>query len=49
MDYELPTEFDIIIVGTGVVESIVSAAASRIGKRVLHIDRCPKLTFIAIS
>jgi RAB protein geranylgeranyltransferase component A len=38
MDYELPTEFDIIIVGTGVVESIVSAAASRIGKRVLHID-----------
>ncbi|KAI4462518.1 rab gdp-dissociation inhibitor [Holotrichia oblita] len=38
MDYELPTEFDIIIVGTGIVESILSAAASRIGKTVLHID-----------
>ncbi|XP_044253963.1 rab proteins geranylgeranyltransferase component A 2 [Tribolium madens] len=38
MDYELPTEFDIIIIGTGVIESIISAAASRIGKRVLHID-----------
>lgn len=39
MDYELPTEFDVIVVGTGIVESIISAAASRIGKRVLHIDR----------
>ncbi|RZC42111.1 rab proteins geranylgeranyltransferase component A 1 [Asbolus verrucosus] len=38
MDCDLPTDFDIIVVGTGVVESIVSAAASRIGKRVLHID-----------
>ena len=54
MEYELPTEFDIIIIGTGelhyvypcnsspyfqgVIESIISAAASRIGKRVLHID-----------
>nr|CAI5857110.1 unnamed protein product [Callosobruchus analis] len=36
---QLPTDFDVIIVGTGVVESILSAAASRIGKRVLHIDR----------
>ncbi|KAK4886577.1 hypothetical protein RN001_002848 [Aquatica leii] len=38
MDYELPSEFDLIVVGTGVIESIVAAAASRIGKRVLHID-----------
>ncbi|XP_014259640.1 rab proteins geranylgeranyltransferase component A 2 [Cimex lectularius] len=36
---ELPTNFDVIIIGTGVVESIVSAAVSRIGKKVLHIDR----------
>ncbi|XP_017783820.1 PREDICTED: rab proteins geranylgeranyltransferase component A [Nicrophorus vespilloides] len=34
----LPTEFDLIVVGTGLIESAVSAAASRIGKRVLHID-----------
>ncbi|KAJ8922725.1 hypothetical protein NQ315_007760 [Exocentrus adspersus] len=39
MDNQLPTDFDLIIVGTGMVESILSAAASRIGKRVLHIDR----------
>lgn len=38
MDYELPTEFDLIVIGTGIIESIVSAAASRIGKRVLHLD-----------
>nr|XP_022900003.1 rab proteins geranylgeranyltransferase component A 1 isoform X1 [Onthophagus taurus]XP_022900004.1 rab proteins geranylgeranyltransferase component A 1 isoform X2 [Onthophagus taurus] len=38
MDYELPTNFDLIVVGTGVVESMVSAAASRIGKTVLQID-----------
>ncbi|KAG5899046.1 hypothetical protein JTB14_000070 [Gonioctena quinquepunctata] len=39
MDYEFPKNFDIIIVGTGIVESILSAAASRVGKRVLHIDK----------
>lgn len=38
MDNELPSEFDLIVVGTGLTESIVSAAASRIGKSVLHID-----------
>lgn len=38
MEYDLPSDFDIIVVGTGMVESIVAAAASRIGKRVLHID-----------
>nr|XP_023024795.1 rab proteins geranylgeranyltransferase component A 1 [Leptinotarsa decemlineata] len=39
MDYEFPKNFDIIIVGTGVIESILSAAASRVGKKVLQIDK----------
>lgn len=38
MGDELPSEYDIIVVGTGMTESIVAAAASRIGKRVLHLD-----------
>ena len=36
---DLPKEYDVIIAGTGLTESIVSAALSRIGKTVLHIDR----------
>lgn len=36
---DLPKEYDIIIAGTGLTESILSAALSRIGKIVLHIDR----------
>ncbi|KAJ8956170.1 hypothetical protein NQ318_020721 [Aromia moschata] len=39
MENQLPNDFDLIIIGTGMVESILSAASSRIGKRVLHIDR----------
>ncbi|XP_043913688.1 rab proteins geranylgeranyltransferase component A 1 [Protopterus annectens] len=35
----LPTEFDVVILGTGLQESIIAAACSRIGQRVLHIDR----------
>lgn len=35
---DLPSEFDLIVVGTGFNESIVAAAASRVGKSVLHID-----------
>ncbi|KAL1505396.1 hypothetical protein ABEB36_004970 [Hypothenemus hampei] len=35
---QLPTKFDLIVIGTGLIESILSAAASRIGKTVLHID-----------
>lgn len=34
----LPTEFDVIIVGTGLPESILAAACSRSGQRVLHVD-----------
>ncbi|XP_075042332.1 rab proteins geranylgeranyltransferase component A 1 [Mixophyes fleayi] len=35
---ELPAEFDVVILGTGLTESIVAAACSRIGQRVLHLD-----------
>ncbi|CAK9000883.1 Rab proteins geranylgeranyltransferase component A (Rab escort protein homolog) (REP) [Durusdinium trenchii] len=30
--------FDVVLVGTGVVESIVSAAAALVGRKVLHLD-----------
>ncbi|XP_052195973.1 rab escort protein 1 isoform X2 [Diospyros lotus] len=36
-----PTNFDIIIVGTGLPESILAAAASAAGKTVLHLDPNP--------
>uniref|UniRef100_A0A6I8SAM1 Rab proteins geranylgeranyltransferase component A n=1 Tax=Xenopus tropicalis TaxID=8364 RepID=A0A6I8SAM1_XENTR len=35
---DLPTEFDVVILGTGLPESIIAAACTRIGQRVLHID-----------
>lgn len=38
MEDDLPTEYDVIVVGTGMTESIVAAAASRVGKKVLHLD-----------
>ncbi|XP_055980075.1 rab proteins geranylgeranyltransferase component A 1 [Sorex fumeus] len=34
----LPSEFDVIVIGTGLPESIVAAACSRSGQRVLHVD-----------
>ncbi|KAL0609475.1 Rab proteins geranylgeranyltransferase component A 2 [Plecturocebus cupreus] len=34
----LPTEFDVIIIGTGLPESILATACSRNGQRVLHVD-----------
>lgn len=34
----LPREFDVVIIGTGLPESILAAACSRSGQRVLHID-----------
>ena len=36
-----PSSFDLIVCGTGLVESLMSAAASRSGKSVLHIDPNP--------
>ncbi|XP_034245153.1 rab proteins geranylgeranyltransferase component A 1 [Thrips palmi] len=35
---DLPSTCDVIVVGTGMTESILAAAASRVGKQVLHID-----------
>ncbi|XP_043851675.1 rab proteins geranylgeranyltransferase component A 2-like [Dromiciops gliroides] len=35
---KLPSEFDVIVVGTGLPESIIAAACSRSGQSVLHID-----------
>ncbi|XP_061926179.1 rab proteins geranylgeranyltransferase component A 1 [Entelurus aequoreus] len=34
----LPSEFDVVILGTGLTESVVAAACSRVGQRVLHLD-----------
>ncbi|XP_040823792.1 rab proteins geranylgeranyltransferase component A 2 isoform X1 [Ochotona curzoniae] len=34
----LPTEFDVVIIGTGLPESILAAACARSGQRVLHVD-----------
>lgn len=36
-----PSNFDLIVVGTGLPESILAAAASAAGKSVLHIDSNP--------
>ncbi|XP_063695891.1 rab proteins geranylgeranyltransferase component A [Culicoides brevitarsis] len=38
MTEDLPSEYDLIVLGTGLTESIVAAAAARIGKSVLHMD-----------
>lgn len=39
MDESLPSEYDVIVFGTGMVESIVAAACAHVGKKVLHLDR----------
>lgn len=36
---DLPQKYDVIIAGTGLTESILSAALARVGKTVFHIDR----------
>lgn len=36
---DLPDHFDLLVVGTGLTETILAAAASRIGKSVLQLDR----------
>jgi RAB protein geranylgeranyltransferase component A len=33
--------YDTIVIGTGVGESMLAAALSRVGKKVLHIDHNP--------
>lgn len=35
---DLEQQFEVVIIGTGLAESILSAACSRIGKTVLHLD-----------
>ncbi|XP_056140467.1 rab proteins geranylgeranyltransferase component A 1 isoform X2 [Lampris incognitus] len=35
----LPSEFDVVVLGTGLVESVVAAACARVGQRVLHLDQ----------
>ncbi|NXM76731.1 RAE2 geranylgeranyltransferase, partial [Serilophus lunatus] len=34
----LPSEFDVVVLGTGLPESILAAACARSGQRVLHVD-----------
>ena len=38
MHADLPDEFDVIVVGTGLTESLLAAACARAGQRVLHLD-----------
>lgn len=37
-DDDIGSEYDVIVIGTGLVESIFAAAAARVGKSVLHLD-----------
>uniref|UniRef100_K3WS56 Rab proteins geranylgeranyltransferase component n=1 Tax=Globisporangium ultimum (strain ATCC 200006 / CBS 805.95 / DAOM BR144) TaxID=431595 RepID=K3WS56_GLOUD len=40
MDQSLKeTEYDVILVGTGMVEAILAGALARVGKKVLHLDQ----------
>ncbi|GMS88219.1 hypothetical protein PENTCL1PPCAC_10394, partial [Pristionchus entomophagus] len=40
MDDSLPSSFDLIVVGTGLGEAMLAAAAARSGCSVLHLDEC---------
>lgn len=35
----LPEDFDVVVLGTGLPESILAAACARLGYTVLHLDR----------
>jgi len=35
----IETEYDVILVGTGITEAILAGAFSRVGKKVLHLDK----------
>ena len=37
-EFDLPSECDVLILGTSLVESILSAACARRGARVVHLD-----------
>ena len=39
MTENFPEQADVIVIGTGLCETMVAAAISRIGKKVIHIDR----------
>jgi hypothetical protein len=41
MDFELPDDdrYDVILLGTGVVQSVLCGALARVGRRVLHLDQ----------
>lgn len=39
MDDDLPSDYDTIVIGTGMPECILAAAFARNGKQVLHMDR----------
>uniref|UniRef100_V9KEV8 Rab proteins geranylgeranyltransferase component A 1 n=1 Tax=Callorhinchus milii TaxID=7868 RepID=V9KEV8_CALMI len=39
MATDLPAEQELVILGTGLQEAIIAAACSRIGQRVLHVDK----------
>ncbi|XP_065143370.1 rab proteins geranylgeranyltransferase component A 1 [Paramisgurnus dabryanus] len=36
---DLLSQFDVVILGTGLTESVIAAACSRVGQSVLHLDR----------
>lgn len=36
---KLPSSVDVVVMGTGLSESMVSASLSRVGKKILHIDK----------
>ncbi|XP_046453961.1 rab proteins geranylgeranyltransferase component A 2-like [Daphnia pulex] len=38
MTDDIPSPCDLLVIGTGLTESIVASAASRIGKQVVHVD-----------
>lgn len=39
MSNNLPEEFDVVILGTGLPECMIAAACARSGLNVLHLDR----------
>ena len=40
VDERLPEAVDVVVIGTGLPETILAAACARSGLSVLHLDRC---------